>query len=279
MQSLGMILKSVVEQKKSGIGSEQYLPDNAVCPRCKKLTKDHPALLPFLEARGLANHLPDRDFCHCLSPKDAAREFQAHRLAVANIPHREHGQTPRTFENFKGGEDVDLAFRSSREFADGKGPPVLVLTGGTGCGKSHLLEAIGRSVMQRGGFARYEFVPDLLNRFKATYDKTSELSESEITAIYEGMPVLLLDDLGAEKATEWAMEKLTALVDHRYREGKRLAIATNKEHQDFVAQGNKRLASRLFDITTGVVRIVEILAPDYRRATPESPPKTGPWTH
>ena len=267
MQSLGMIVRSIVEAKKIATGGEQYLPDNAVCLLCKKLRREHPALLPFLEARSLAAQVADRDFCSCLGPKEAARAFQEHRLAVANIPHRGASEGARTFANFHRGEDVDPAFRASREFADGKGPPVLVLTGGTGCGKSHLLEAIGRSVMGHGGFARYEFVPDLLSRFKATYDKTSELSEADVKAIYEGVPVLLLDDLGAEKATEWAMEKLTALVDHRYREGKRLAIATNKEHQDFVAQGNSRLASRLFDIATGSVAVVGITAPDYRLKT------------
>mgnify|MGYP001588515684 CR=1 FL=1 len=92
MQSLGMIVRSIVEAKKIATGGEQYLPDNAACPRCKKLKRDHPSLLPFLEARSLATQLANRDFCSCLSPKDAAREFQEHRLAVANIPHREKGQ-------------------------------------------------------------------------------------------------------------------------------------------------------------------------------------------
>ena len=82
--------------------------------------------------------------------------------------------------------------------------------------------------------------------------------------MYARAPVLLLDDLGAEKTTEWAAEKLTALVAERYRTGGRLVVATNLDFDQMAEKVGNRIADRLFDDRTGKVLSVTLTTSSYR---------------
>ena len=78
------------------------------------------------------------------------------------------------------------------------------------------------------------------------------------------MGLLILDDLGQGNTSEWVQEKLTALVDYRYRNNGWLVIAHNLNKDQLEEKLGFRLASRLWD-TQGQVKRVLIDAPDYRR--------------
>ena len=95
-----------------------------------------------------------------------------------------------------------------------------------GRGKSYLLEAIGRQLLDDGVRVRYEFTPDLLKALRNSFSRDSLVDTSEIDARCSGAEVLLLDDVGAESTTPWTNERVTTFVDERYRSGRRLAVAT-----------------------------------------------------
>ena len=217
--------------------------------------------------------------CRCeVAAEDAAEErlraeaksdmATAERVAWAHLP-KHDGEPPKTFDNFKitaglngtkGLADAGLAFGDVGECN------TLVLIGITGCGKSHVLEAIGRRLLAAGIAVRYEYCPAMLERWRYASSITSDEDLHVLMTALAEVDVLLLDDFALDKPTEKMGGALTALIDTRIREGRQTVLSTNVTNpKAMVAMGwPAPLASRLFDQNTGGVRQVWSKAPDYR---------------
>jgi DNA replication protein DnaC len=133
----------------------------------------------------------------------------------------------------------------------------LVLTGGYGCGKTHLAAAVANARMGQGYSVLFVVVPDLLDHLRATYSPDSHVSYDERLDQVRTAPLLILDDLGTHSATPWAQEKLYQVFNYRY--NARLPTVIT------VADGvsvNERLKSRLFDRRRCIN--LRIDAPSYR---------------
>jgi DNA replication protein DnaC len=128
-------------------------------------------------------------------------------------------------------------------------------------------------MLEAGYLVRYEYVPVMLDNLRATYDADAEVKFADRWAMYARAQVLLLDDLGAEKASEWAIEKLTALVSERYRTRGMLVVATNLTFDQAAESLSYRLADRLWDERTGKVCSVTITADSYRTGRAWSVPR------
>ena len=200
--------------------------------------------------------------CHIRAAALLARDQL--RRQQANLPHPKH---PRTFENFQERAGTEEAVRVCQQFVLEGTPTAMVLAGTTGNGKSHLLEAIGRAMLEQGVSVRYEFVPTLIDRLRHTHDDDSEQDVAELMAWYGGVFLLLLDDLGAERMTPFGIEKVTELVDQRLRDETRLVVATNKRYEELLPLIGPRLASRIYqgNPELGDMLVVPIGASDYRR--------------
>ena len=87
-----------------------------------------------------------------------------------------------------------------------------------------------------------------------------------VLAWYQLRRFFLLDDLGAEKRSDFTVERLTELIDERMRMGWRTAITTNLGREELADRCGERLASRLFQTRADLkeVRRVTIAATDYR---------------
>lgn len=183
-------------------------------------------------------------------------------LRYANLPHAEQ---PRTFDSFTPRRGTEDALREAWSYVNGAtGYRVLVLIGQMGSGKSHLLEAICRYWIGAGRPAKYQHVPKLLDELREAYDSKSDMSFLDVFERYQAAEMLALDDLGTENATPWVVEKLTTLVDERYRNGCWLVVGTNLLREEVAEHYHERLASRLWDRNTGMVRQVTLTATDYR---------------
>lgn len=125
--------------------------------------------------------------------------------------------------------------------------PVSLFTGPTGTGKTHLAIGAMFTLRQRHGDAalgRFWPVIDLLERFRRTFDsdratETIEQAEESLRRV----PVLVLDDFGAHKSTEWAEERLFHLIDQRYSARKTIIVTTNLTLQELEPRVKSRLAS------------------------------------
>lgn len=135
----------------------------------------------------------------------------------------------------------------------------LLLKGGYGSGKTHLAAAIANEQLARGASALFIVAPDLLDHLRATFAPTSAVSFDERFEAIRSAELLILDDLGAQSATQWANEKLYQLFNHRYNAQLPTVITTNRELEDI----DPRVRSRLAD--SSLCAIATILAPDYRQ--------------
>jgi len=169
-------------------------------------------------------------------------------------------------ETFQPRQGTQEAVTEASSFAQWDGPPVLLLVGVTGCGKSHLLEGIGRYVLGQGKTVRYETASTFLNRLRHTFSSQDDEDIMDLILWYQKQALVILDDLGAEAATDWAAQHLTSFIDQRIQMGMRMAIATNCTQDEMAQRLGDRLASRLFqkNADLGEVNRITLTATDYR---------------
>ncbi len=151
------------------------------------------------------------------------------------------------------------AYEAARRFAEHPEGWLLFL-GGYGCGKTHLAAAIANARLARGDAVLFVAVPDLLDYLRATFSPLSEVGYDERFEAIRQAPLLVLDDLGAQASTPWAQEKLYQIFNYRYNTRLPTVITSNQRLEEIEI----RVRSRLSD--PSLVRIVTILAPDFRRA-------------
>jgi DNA replication protein DnaC len=133
--------------------------------------------------------------------------------------------------------------------------PTLVLAGTVGAGKTHAAYAVGNEAIHHGLYVVGVHAMDLLEAARPDGDRTL------VRAAY-ACDLLVLDDFGVGRATEFSVETLTHLLGRRVSEGKRQVITTNSTAADIAAVWGPRLLSRL---TEGAVA-VPFRGPDRRRA-------------
>ena len=228
--------------------------------------------------------------CDCSEADRASRS-----LARARIPRRyEHCD----FENFEtdvweGGQEGTAWDRSlsqakliAQAFAQNYpagGETGLLLMGPCGVGKTHLAVAALRELMVRGHQARFYDYRELLKELQASYDPDHPVSEMGVLEPVLKAEILLLDDLGASKPSQWALDTIGHILNKRYNENRVTLLTTNyldraendpaisptargqkitASHEDtLVDRLGQRVRSRLYEMC----RTVEIFAPDYRR--------------
>ena len=173
---------------------------------------------------------------------------------------------------------LNHALEAARSFAQDPMDYWLVLSGPTGVGKTHLAVAIVNYRRQGGQPVFYATVPDLLDHLRSAYAPESPVSYDERFEHLRSVPLLVLDDLGAQSSTAWAEEKLYQLLVHRHDARLPTVITMNS-----AVELRRGLTSRLKD--QSFVAGITIRAPDYRehgRLSPSprrrprrSPPAAG----
>jgi len=171
------------------------------------------------------------------------------------------GTANLTFETFKHKQSRELkeAYDAALQLAEhSEGLRWLTFMAGVDRGKTHLAIAVCRRWLARGEAARYAYVPEMLDDLRASYDNDSEGSFKSKFYHLCNVPLLVLDDLGVEKPSDWAIEKLNSIVHLRDVNGLYLMVTTNVPLNDLPP----RIASRLQRVQPS--KVVVIKAQEYR---------------
>lgn len=170
--------------------------------------------------------------CECEKRKDEAEMLkfrtdlnneEINRMMDIALPNPE--MKKHTFDNDNGKQPrMREAARYARDFnlhlKTGSG---LILYGECGTGKSYAAEAIANKLIKSG-------YPVMITKFSLIAEAVSKSGYEERSNYYSGLnkyPLLIIDDMGVEKETEYMMEVINRVVDERDRAGKPLIITTN----------------------------------------------------
>lgn len=119
----------------------------------------------------------------------------------------------------------------------------LLLYGGIGTGKTFFAACIANCLLDKGIPVLMTNFPRILNRIQSTGLGQGQNETIDALARYA---LVVLDDLGVERGTDYAAEQIFAVVDARYRSGKPLIVTTNLAPSDFKNPDNVRL-ERVYD--------------------------------
>lgn len=182
-------------------------------------------------------------------------------LANAELPTKFAKASFASFLTRPGLEQAVAACQSyAHAFQHGRTSTGLILIGGYGCGKTHLAVATLRHAIERDlVFGRFVSASAAVSRMRehvangrSGRDFVDEAVDAEL---------LVLDDLGQERATDYARDVLYSIVDGRYLEGRPTIVTSNLGDKQLRDTYGGALLSRLYEMTT----LVRVHAEDYRK--------------
>jgi DNA replication protein DnaC len=176
-----------------------------------------------------ANGLRVAEPCSCRAERRTTR-----LLEQARIPQRyAHCKLEDYVPNYSGNNpSLSAALLQARNFVRaypletaGNG---LLLTGSIGVGKTHLAVGMLQSLIaERGAKALFFDYRDLLKQVQNSYNRNVEATELEVLKPVFDADVLVLDELGASKPTDWVWDTVAHILNTRYNDRRTTIITTN----------------------------------------------------
>ncbi|HEY0323467.1 MAG TPA: ATP-binding protein [Pyrinomonadaceae bacterium] len=203
--------------------------------------------------------------CRCRT-----QSIQAKLLEAAYIPRRYQECLLSNYQPAKGNGSqllaLTLSHRLAREYQ--AGDRGLLFMGSVGVGKTHLSAAILRAFIVRGVSCLFYEFGSLLKEIQNSYNPISQNSELKVLEPVFQAEVLVLDELGASKPTDWVRDTMMQIINTRYNDRKMTIFTTNygderarPSEETLEERIGARLRSRLYEMCKTVV----LQGEDYRR--------------
>jgi DNA replication protein DnaC len=218
------------------------------CPGCKEAGFVHPC-----KPDGSVDY---KQIIPCNQPGCLADSFRAYQRGEIIQQSGVIG-LKQTFETFNAEiPGVKKAYKAAWNIAEGIGDFIwLIIYGGTGNGKTHLLNAIANRVMEREISLKLIMMAELLSELRMSIETNQ--TDFKMKVLKE-VPYLLIDELGLELDTDWGKEKIEELLASRWNNGRFTVVATNRDIEELPPRLKSRFQDRYLS------RWIKNEAGDYR---------------
>lgn len=233
------------------------------------------------ECRGSGWSLVERDGTETVvsCPSCGSEDRRARLLRQASIPDRYISKDFRGYAPDLKRPSQQNAVARSVQFVEAF-PDVrrgLLFSGPCGVGKTHLAIAVLRDlVREKQVNARFVDETELLRRLQYSYGPDSPETEREVLRPLYSVELLVWDDLGAGRPTEWVAETMRTILNYRYTRGKQIVFTTNlplkpadrrlpRKNEGTEQNLEERISVPLYSRIMEMCQVVELDGHDYRR--------------
>lgn len=252
---------------RSGILHKNKAQQSALQQEIEALMKERHALLmqygvdeavykpkwdcPLCEDKG---YLADGTLCKCYQQERIQNIIEQSGMSAAMQQYR--------FENFyldgfDKPEDIQKKVEWCKQFArqivNGTCNDSLFLRGDVGRGKTHLSSAIANAVLAGGKTVIYKRAADLFDMIRRYKYEESTQRWHEVLDQLISCDLLVIDDLGAERTTDFVTEQLVLLLEERNYRNKPWIINSNLKLSQIQDSYNTRVSDRIMDRATAIL--------------------------
>lgn len=234
------------------------MPERCTCQEAQRFWKawdEKEAVRKAQEAAEKEKAEEMAKFSRLMEQSGMGARFQSRRFETYR---RDTPEQDRAWNHAKRYADNFDRMRPKKKHGRYEAPPEicrngLFIAGSYGTGKTHLAAAIANQLLDGGTACICMTMIDMLERIRRTYQAAgSEADEAMILNQYEQVPLLIIDDIGSEQPTEWAVSKIFAIINARYEGYMPTIITTNYSGEELVRRmtpegGDDRNARKTLD--------------------------------
>lgn len=236
--------------------------DLLVCGVCRERRQS------YIQVSSPTDEDPDRKLplkvtcqCRCDREREAAEKRagedkrameRVSRLKKASLMDEKFREA--TFTTFRANKDNARNLKLCKRFVDAFDEMVaknqgLLFWGDVGTGKTYLAACVANALLEKGVPVVITSLVKLLEIIQSGEDR-----ESDITARMNSAKLVIFDDLGAERSTDYALEKVYNIIDSRYRRKLPMIVTTNLTIEEMKSETDRRY-TRIYD------RVFEVCYP------------------
>jgi DNA replication protein DnaC len=223
------------------------------CPQCRGTGWE------FVQGRGVRR-------CDC-------RRSTGALAAAARIPIRYEKCSFESYFALNPSQEAAIAL--SKQIAEGY-PSFeigLLMLGTCGVGKTHLAVAIIKALLEKNIPCLFYDFRDLLKEIQDSWNSATQTSEMEVLAPVYDAEVLVLDELGASKPTEWVKDTMTHIINKRYNDKKVTIFTSNyldQKSNQYDETLQERVGIRLRSRLHEMCKVISLTGDDYRRTVKQA---------
>lgn len=227
-------------------------------------SREEPSVCPLCYGSGM-EIVPGKGARRCDCRKQRAKETFADKL---RIPKRYDKCNLNNYNPITPSQKLAKisAYKLANEY-----PAIeegLLFMGTVGVGKTHLAVSILKLLTERGFSCLFYEFGSLLKEIQSSYNPSTQSSELKVLAPVFDAEILVLDELGASKPTEWMKDTMAHIINTRYNDKKLTIFTTNymderqsDKEETLEDRVGVRLRSRLYEMCS----TVKIEGEDFRR--------------